>query len=126
MKKESMVTACPIGSITCCGRLRTKAGERKYKYGDGQRGERRRKPKKTYKIAISQIVEHPSLDATRQGFLAALKEAGIEDGKNLKVDYNNAQGDPTNNLSIARKLASADNDLVLAIATPSAQAWYSR
>ncbi|UJF36514.1 ABC transporter substrate-binding protein [Paenibacillus hexagrammi] len=75
---------------------------------------------KTYKIAISQIVEHPSLDATRDGFLAALKDAGIEEGKNLKVDYNNAQGDQANNLSIAQKLASADNDLVLGIATPSA------
>ncbi|WP_442601308.1 ABC transporter substrate-binding protein [Paenibacillus sp. KN14-4R] len=77
---------------------------------------------KTYKIAISQIVEHPSLDATRLGFLAALKEAGIEDGKNLKVDYNNAQDDQANNLSIAQKIASADNDLVLGIATPSALA----
>lgn len=77
---------------------------------------------KTYKVAISQIVEHPSLDATREGFLAALKDAGIVEGSNLKLDYNNAQDDPTNNLSIAQKLASADNDLVLAIATPSALA----
>ena len=30
---------------------------------------------KQYKIAISQIVEHPSLDATREGFLAALKDS---------------------------------------------------
>jgi putative ABC transport system substrate-binding protein len=75
---------------------------------------------KQYKIAISQIVEHPSLDATREGFLAALKDAGIVEGTNLKVDYNNAQGDPANNLSIAQKLASTDNDLVLGIATPSA------
>jgi putative tryptophan/tyrosine transport system substrate-binding protein len=75
---------------------------------------------KQYKIGISQIVEHPSLDATRQGFLAALKDAGIVEGTNLKVDYNNAQGDQTNNLSIAQKLASADNDLVLGITTPSA------
>lgn len=77
---------------------------------------------KQYKIGISQIAEHPSLDATREGFLAALKDAGIEEGKNLKVDFNNAQGDPTNNLSIAQKLADADNDLILAIATPSAMA----
>ncbi|WP_241242745.1 ABC transporter substrate-binding protein [Paenibacillus whitsoniae] len=77
---------------------------------------------KTYKIAISQIVEHPSLDATRQGFLAALKDAGITEGTNLKVDFNNAQGDQPNNLSIAQKIASADYDLVLGIATPSAQA----
>ncbi|SDO02973.1 putative ABC transport system substrate-binding protein [Paenibacillus sp. yr247] len=79
-------------------------------------------PQKTYKVAISQIVEHPSLDATRQGFLAALKDAGIVEGTNLKVDFNNAQGDPANNLSIAQKIASADADLVLGIATPSALA----
>ncbi|REE81524.1 putative ABC transport system substrate-binding protein [Paenibacillus taihuensis] len=77
---------------------------------------------KSYKIAISQIVEHPSLDATREGFLAALKDAGIEEGKNLTVDFNNAQGDSSNNLSIAQKIAADKNDLVFAIATPSAQA----
>lgn len=75
---------------------------------------------KVYKVAISQIVEHPSLDATREGFLAALKDAGIA-GDSLKLDYNNAQGDQTNNLSIAQKVADG-NDLVFAIATPSAQA----
>lgn len=77
---------------------------------------------KTYKIAISQIVEHPSLDATRDGFLAALKDAGLEEGKNLKVDFNTAQGDPSNNLAIAQKIAADKYDLVLGIATPSAQA----
>ena len=77
---------------------------------------------KSYKIAISQIVEHPSLDATREGFIAALKDGGLVEGENLKIDYNNAQGDQTNNLSIAQKVAGDKNDLVLAIATPSAQA----
>ncbi|NBD24500.1 ABC transporter substrate-binding protein [Paenibacillus glycinis] len=77
---------------------------------------------KTFSIAISQYVEHPSLDATREGFLAALKDAGIAEGDNLKVDMNNAQADAGNNLSIAQKIASNDYDLVLGIATPSAQA----
>jgi len=76
----------------------------------------------SYTIAISQYVEHPSLDATREGILAALKDAGLEEGVNLTVDYNNAQADSTNNLSIAQKIAAADNDLVVAIATPSAMA----
>jgi len=75
-----------------------------------------------YSIAISQIVEHPSLDATREGFLAALKDAGIVEGENLKVDLNIAQGDSTNNLSIAQKVASGKFDLALGIATPSALA----
>lgn len=78
--------------------------------------------KKTYKIAISQIVEHPSLDATREGFMAALKDAGLSEGDNLEVDYKNAQNDPATNLSIAQKFASGKEDLVLAIATSSAQA----
>ncbi len=77
---------------------------------------------KSYKIAISQYVEHPSLDATREGFLAALKDAGIVEGENLKVDLENAQADASNNLSIAQKIAADKNDLVLGIATPSAQA----
>lgn len=78
--------------------------------------------KKSYKISISQIVEHPSLDATREGFLAALKDAGFVEGENLSVDFNTAQGDQTNNLSIAQKIAGAKADLALGIATPSAQA----
>lgn len=79
------------------------------------------KKEKTVKIGITQIVEHPSLDAAREGFIAALKDAGYEEGKNLKVDYQNAQGDMNNNMSIAQKLVSDKNDLILAIATPSAQ-----
>lgn len=78
---------------------------------------------KTYSIAISQYVEHPSLDATREGILAALKDAGIsEEDKTLSIDYNNAQNDPGNNLSIAQKLGNTKADLVITIATPSAQA----
>ncbi|PAD75139.1 ABC transporter substrate-binding protein [Paenibacillus campinasensis] len=77
----------------------------------------------SYSIAFSQYVEHPSLDATREGILAALKEAGIsEEDNTLSIDYNNAQGDPGNNLSIGQKLGNTKADLVIAIATPSAQA----
>ncbi|MBE1443091.1 ABC transporter substrate-binding protein [Paenibacillus sp. OAS669] len=78
--------------------------------------------KKVVKIGISQIVEHPSLNATREGFLAALKEAGYVDKDTMQLDYQNAQGDPTTNLTIAQKFAADKKDLVLAIATPSAQA----
>ncbi|CAG7656864.1 ABC transporter substrate-binding protein [Paenibacillus allorhizosphaerae] len=78
--------------------------------------------KKVYKVGITQIVEHPSLNATREGFLAALKDSGFVDKENLQVDYQNAQGDPTNNLTIAQKFAADKKDLVVAIATSSAQA----
>lgn len=73
---------------------------------------------KTYKIAISQIVEHPSLDATRDGFLKALEDAGLK----VDVDYNNAQGDPNNFKAIAQKIASSDADLAFGIATDTSLA----
>jgi len=69
-----------------------------------------------------QIVEHPSLDAARQGFLDVLAENGYKEGDNLVVNYENAQGDmPTLN-SIAQSMAGDKPDVILAIATPSAQA----
>jgi putative tryptophan/tyrosine transport system substrate-binding protein len=80
---------------------------------------------KEVKIGIVQIVEHPALDSARQGFLETLKKNGYEEGKNLKVDYQNAQGDQSVLRSIAQKFASSKLDLVLAIATPSAQAMAS-
>ncbi|MFF2890695.1 ABC transporter substrate binding protein [Paenibacillus sp. NPDC057967] len=73
---------------------------------------------KEYTVAISQIVEHPSLDATREGFLKALEDAGLK----VKVDYNNAQGDPNNFKSIAEKIASGKSDLALGIATATSSA----
>ena len=75
---------------------------------------------KVYKIGISQIVEHPSLDAARQGFLAALADNGLVEGKNLNVDYQTAQGDNSTNVTIAQNFKADGKDLVLGIATPSA------
>lgn len=77
---------------------------------------------KNIKIGIIQIVEHPALDDARMGFLETLKANGYEEGKNLTVDYKNAQGDLSTLNSIAQKFATDKPDLVLAIATPSAQA----
>lgn len=71
-------------------------------------------------IGILQILEHESLSASRKGFLDVLEEAGYVEGENLNVDYQNAQGDQANLQSMAQRLAG-NNDLILAIATPSAQ-----
>lgn len=77
---------------------------------------------KTYKIGISQIVEHPSLDAAQQGFLAALKDNGLIEGENLEVKVGIAQGDMTNNTTIAQGFKNDKVDLALGISTQSAQA----
>jgi putative ABC transport system substrate-binding protein len=78
--------------------------------------------KKTLKIGISQLVQHPALDSACEGFIQVLKEAGYEDGKNIKIDLQNAQGDVNNAQTIARKFADEKVDIILAIATPAAQA----
>ena len=75
-----------------------------------------------YKIGAIQLVEHESLDAVYEGFVDGLKEAGLEEGKNITIDYQNAQGDQSNCQTIATKLVNDRNHLILAIATPAAQA----
>jgi putative ABC transport system substrate-binding protein len=76
---------------------------------------------KQYTIGVTQIVEHPSLDAAFVGFKKALEENGFKEGKNVKYDVQNAQGDPNNNSTIAANLASSNVDLIFANSTPSAQ-----
>lgn len=73
------------------------------------------------KVGILQYVEHESLTAARQGFEKGLAAEGYKDGKNVAISYENAQGDQSNLQSISEKLVK-ENDMVLGIATPAAQA----
>ncbi len=77
---------------------------------------------KTVTVAVSQIVEHPALDATRQGLLDGLKAKGYEEGKNLKFEYRTAQGNPAIGVQIARQFVGERPDVLVGIATPTAQA----
>ncbi|HAU8250148.1 TPA: ABC transporter substrate-binding protein [Vibrio vulnificus] len=80
---------------------------------------------KTAKVAVSQIVEHPALDATRQGLLDGLKAKGYVEGKNLEFDYKTAQGNPAIAVQIARQFVGESPDVLVGIATPTAQALVS-
>ena len=73
-------------------------------------------------VAVTAIVEHPALAAVRDGVQAALKDAGFETGKNLKWQYQSAQGNTGTAAQIARKFVGDKPDAIVAIATPSAQA----
>jgi len=75
-----------------------------------------------YTIGISQFAPHPALDNTREGFLAGLAEAGIVEGENLTVKFEDAQADFGTAQQIAQNYVSQNVDLIYAIATPSAQA----
>jgi putative ABC transport system substrate-binding protein len=73
-------------------------------------------------IGIIQLVEHDALDSARNGFVDGLSEAGYTDGENIKIDYQNAQGDQSNCNLIVSKFIKSKSDLILAIATQAAQA----
>ncbi|MCY9515697.1 ABC transporter substrate-binding protein [Paenibacillus apiarius] len=110
----SILAVCSLLLLAACGSANEPAAAGKH--NDENAG------KKVIKIGIAQYAEHPSLDGARAGFLQALKDAGYKENVNLQVDMHNAQGDMNNNMTIAQKLVGDKNDLILAIATPTALA----
>ena len=73
-------------------------------------------------IGVSQIVEHPALDNCRDGFVDGMKQAGYIPGEDVIYDFQNAQGEFSNAISIAQKFKDDQVDMILAISTPIAQA----
>ncbi len=76
---------------------------------------------KVYNVGIVQIVEHQALDDSRKGFIEGMKKKGFEEGKNVKYDMQNAQGDQSNLQTIAQRFVNNKVDLICAISTPAAQ-----
>lgn len=74
------------------------------------------------KIGVVQLVEHDALDAAYKGFKEGLEDAGYKDGDKIKIEYKNAQNEQSNCQTIAQQFVTDKCDLVLAIATPAAQA----
>ncbi|MCS7243020.1 MAG: ABC transporter substrate-binding protein [Candidatus Caldatribacterium sp.] len=75
------------------------------------------------RIGIMQIIDHPALNAVRQGFIDAMKEVyGYVEGENIVYDVQSAQGDIATANTIARKFVTEKVDLILSIATPTSQA----
>lgn len=98
----SALSIIPAGLSACTG-----GGSGSQGQGGGSR-----------KIGVLQLTEHPALDASNKGFVDALDEAGIT----YNIDQQNAQNDQSACQTIAHKLVNDGNDLILAIATPAAQA----
>ena len=73
-------------------------------------------------VAVAQIVEHPALDAVRDGVKDSLADAGYAEGNGLRWEWQSAQGNPATAAQIASKYAGAEPDVIVAIATPTAQA----
>lgn len=73
-------------------------------------------------VSVTAIVDHPALDSARKGIEDELKALGFEAGKTMKYQYQSAQGNPATAGQIAKKFVGDKSDVIVAIATPSAQA----
>lgn len=72
-------------------------------------------------VSVITIVDHPALDAFRNGVSDVLKESGYESGKNLKWTFQSAQGNSGTAAQIARKFVGDKPNVIVAISTPAAQ-----
>jgi len=73
-------------------------------------------------VALTAIVEHPALDACRQGVIDFLAENGYTEGDSLEIMFDTAQGNPATAAQIARQFVGESPDVIVPISTPSAQA----
>lgn len=105
-----MTMALAFGLVACGGSKET-AAPAENETAEAADGE-------VYKIGVLQYVQHAALDASNKGFFAALDDAGIA----YEPDQQNAAGEAASCDTIADTLVNNGNDLILAIATPAAQA----
>lgn len=77
---------------------------------------------KVLQIGLLQLMSHPSLDDIRQGIYDGLAERGYKDGENIKIDYQNGQGDQTLLKTISDQFVADKKDYLIGLATPAAQA----
>lgn len=75
----------------------------------------------TKTVAITAIVEHPALDDVRKGVIEQLANDGFKEGQNLKITFQSAQGNTATAGQIAKQFVADNPDVIVAIATPSAQ-----
>jgi putative tryptophan/tyrosine transport system substrate-binding protein len=73
-------------------------------------------------VAVTAIVEHPALDAVREGVQDELAAQGWQAGDNLDFQFESAQGNPATAAQIAQKFVGEAPDVIVPISTPSAQA----
>ncbi|MBS3182529.1 MULTISPECIES: ABC transporter substrate-binding protein [Leucobacter] len=107
--------ALTIAGVTAAAALTLSACSSPDSSGEGGSAE-------TFNIGISQFVQHPALDSATEGFKQAFIDAGYVDGETVNFDEQNANAEQATAVTIAQGFATSDNDLVLAVATPAAQA----
>ena len=104
--------AAMLTAVTACSANNTSSDSAASGAADG----------KTYKIGITQMMDHPALNQSNEGFIAALADKGYVDGENITISNQNGQGETANLNTIATQFVGDEVDLIFAIATPAAQA----
>lgn len=77
---------------------------------------------KVPRVGILQLMSHPALDEINRGINDSLKKSGYTNGKNIHIDFLNAENDQSNLSTMSNQLIQKNSDVVVGIATPSAQA----
>ena len=76
-------------------------------------------------IGVLQYAQHPSLDNCREGFIEGLKQAGLTEGTDFEISYENAGADDALDQQIAANFSAKNVNLMCGIATPSAMACFA-
>lgn len=74
------------------------------------------------KVGVLTLMHHPALDQIYKGYVDELAREGYHNGKNIKIEYQNANGDQSNLKTMAAKLVDDHSSVIFGITTPAAQA----
>ncbi len=74
------------------------------------------------KVGVLTLMHHPALDEIYKGYVDELAKEGYHNGKNIKIEYQNANGDQSNLKTMASKLVDDNSTVLFGITTPAAQA----
>ncbi|GEK29304.1 tryptophan ABC transporter substrate-binding protein [Furfurilactobacillus siliginis] len=73
-------------------------------------------------VGVLQLLSHPALDAINRGIDDSIKAHGYKPGKDIHIDFQNAQGDQSNLQSMSARFVNEHVNVAIGIATPSGQA----
>lgn len=72
-------------------------------------------------VGILQTMSHPALDQIHRGIIKGLEDEGYREGKNIQIDFQNAQGDQSNLKSMSDRFNQRNAAVTIGIATPAVQ-----
>lgn len=75
-----------------------------------------------YVVGVAQIVSHTSLNTIRDSFTKQMEDLGYVEGETIRFEYADASNQQSNLHSIMNQFQQEQSDVIVAIATPTAQA----